>query len=169
MIKTKKGMVPIFSGIIIILMSIILLGIIIEFGVGYFNTLEDQQIYNNNKVVLTTINNLLTNIKTSSIGTDMVIELRTDNPLLFDEENNSVIIEQDIRNDNLYTKTKDDLNYGNLNISKNKNKFIYTLDLNAMIDLNNSLNLNTGAHFIDFNIIGEINNIPVVQVTYKND
>jgi hypothetical protein len=99
----------------------------------------------------------------------MVIELRTDNPLLFDEENNSVIIEQDIRNDNLYTKTKDDLNYGNLNISKNKNKFIYTLDLNAMIDLNNSLNLNTGAHFIDFNIIGEINNIPVVQVTYKND
>jgi len=164
----QKGIAPMFSGIFIIFISVLFMGIIIMFSIDYFNILEDQQNYYNNQTTLTHINDTLTYLKTTSKGTNSAIRIQNDNDLIFSSTQNSVTIEQDIKNPSIYTKSKTERDYGNLNIRKTTSQFIYTLDLNGIVDLNNDIVINSGTHQIDLNIIDEENNIPVIEINYKN-
>lgn len=63
--KNQKGIASMFTGILIFIIGIMFMGIMIAFIVGYFNSLEDMQIYKNNKNTLTIINNILIDLKTA--------------------------------------------------------------------------------------------------------
>jgi len=164
----RKGIAPMFSGIFIIFIGVLFMGIIIMFAIDYFNILEDQQSYYNNQTTLTQINDTLLYLKTTSIGTNYITTIQNNNEIIFNSTQNSVTIEQDIKNPGAYTKSKVDRDYGNLNIRKTSSQFIYTLDLNGIVDLNNDVVVNLGNHTIDLNVVGEENNIPIIEIRYKN-
>jgi len=164
----KKGIAPMFSGIFIIFMSVIFMGIIVMFAIDYFNTLEDQQSYNNNQITLTQINDIFVYLKTTNIGTNYITSIQNKSPINFNSELDVVTIEQDIKNPGMYTKSKATIDYGNLNVRKTSSQFIYTLDLNGIVDLNSNLIINSGNHIIDINVVGEENNIPIIEVGYKS-
>ncbi len=158
-----------FSGIMIILMSIIFMGIIITFAINYFDTLENQQKYNNNKVILSTINDILINFQETDIGSYKQLDISNDDEIIFDANTKTITIIQEVTNSQIYENTKDNLIYGNLTITKKQNTFEYVLDLNGIIDLNNNLVILPGMHTIDFNFINEINNTPQIVIDYKKN
>lgn len=158
-----------FSGIMIILISIIFMGIIITFAINYFDTLENQQKYNNNKVILSTINDILINFQETDIGSYKQLDISNDDEIVFDQNTKTIKITQEITNSQVYENTKENLSYGNLTITKKQNTFEYVLDLNGIIDLNNNLVILPGTHTIDFNFINEINNTPQIVIDYKKN
>jgi len=164
----KKGIAPMFSGIFIIFISVIFMSIIIMFAIDYFNTLEDQQNYYNNQVTLTQINDIMVYLKTTDIGTNYITSIQNKNPIIFSSELNTVTIEQEIKNPGMYTKNKASMDYGNLNVRKVSNQFIYTLDLDGIVDMNSDIVINPGNHIIDLNVTNEVNNLPVIEIKYKS-
>jgi hypothetical protein len=164
--KNEKGLAPMFSGILIIFISVVFLGIIIAFTIGYFNTLEDQQKYNNNKIILTTLNTTLTDLKESSVGTYKKIDISNDDIINIDQDTRTIIIEQEITNNQMYNRTKDTLSYGNLTITKTQNKFVYTLSLTGIVDFNSSIIILPGNHTLSLNVVDFNGNIPVIRIGY---
>jgi len=168
MIKRKeKGLAPMFSGILIILMGVIFMSIIIAFAINYFGTLEDQQKYNNNKIILSTINETLMDFQEKEIGSYVQLEISPDNEIIFDANTKTITIIQEITNNQIYEKTKENISYGNLTITKKQNAFEYVLDLNGIVDLNNNLVIIPGTHSIDFNYVSQENEVPEILVSYK--
>jgi len=157
-----------FTGILIFIIGIMFLGIIIAFLVTYFNSLEDMQIYKNNKNTLTIINEILIDLKTAETGSYKKINLDPTNVVIFDNVNNTITIEQEIRNQRFYEKQKDYINFGNLNISKKENMILFTLNLNEIVKLNNFLELMPAKQEISFEMISKENNIPTIDVNRTN-
>jgi hypothetical protein len=144
------------------------MGIIVMFAISYFDTLEDQQNYYNNQVTLTQINDTIVYLKTTDIGTNYILSIQNKSQISFNSEENTVTIEQDIKNPGLYSENKVTIDYGNLNVRKTPSQFIYTLDLNYIVDLNNDVVINSGNHIIDLSVVGYENNLPLIEVRYKN-
>jgi hypothetical protein len=161
--KNKKGIAPLFSGILILLISIIFMGIIITFAIQYFNNLEDLQKYKNNKNNLALINELVIDLKESSVGTSKKIFFDPTNTITFDSETDFVIIEQEIKNQRIYDNQKSNYKIGNLNIKKKYNMFEFTLDLNGIVDINNTINLTPAKQTISFTVVDD-RNLTSIQI-----
>jgi hypothetical protein len=165
----RKGAAPIISGILVLLMSIIFLGIIIGFTIPYFNTLTDLQKFNNNKKNISMINNIFSELRTADDGSYISFYIDPSDDIIFNDENNTITIKQDIKNYNYFEKRKDDLDYGNLNISKEKTLFVLTLDVNDIADINNSITLSKNKQEIKFEVLSiSTDDKPVVKVTRVN-
>ncbi|MCK9293109.1 MAG: hypothetical protein WCY27_02860 [archaeon] len=166
--KNQKGIASMFTGILIFIIGIMFMGIMIAFIVGYFNSLEDMQIYKNNKNTLTIINNILIDLKTAETGSYKKINIEPTNVITFDNINNVVIIEQEIRNQRFYEKQKEYINFGNLNISKKENMIVFTLNLETNIKLNNFVEILPAKQEISFEVFLKENDVTNINVERTN-
>ena len=150
------------SGILTLLISIIFMGIIITFSTQYFNTLDDLQTFKNNKNNLSVINDVLSELKNASEGSYRTIYLEPSDTITINQTTNKITIKQRVKNLRFYEKQKDYLNYGSLDINKQRNNFIFTLDLNGIIDFNNTVNLMETKQNISFLIVND-QGIPTIK------
>jgi|GEM_PF-2240703 len=163
----RKGAAPLISGIMVLLMSIIFLGIIIGFIIPYFNTLTDLQKFNNNKKSIALVDNVLSELRTADEGSYISIYIDPSDDITIDE-NDTITIKQDIKNYNYFEDRKDDLNYGNLNISKEKTMFVLALDVSDIADINNSIILSKNKQEVKFEVLSVSDSKPVVKITRVN-
>lgn len=151
----------------VLLMSIIFLGIIIGFIIPYFNTLTDLQKFNNNKKSIALVDNVLSELRTADEGSYISIYIDPSDDITIDE-NDTITIKQDIKNYNYFEDRKDDLNYGNLNISKEKTMFVLALDVSDIADINNSIILSKNKQEVKFEVLSVSDSKPVVKITRVN-
>ncbi|MDD3178354.1 MAG: chitobiase/beta-hexosaminidase C-terminal domain-containing protein [Candidatus ainarchaeum sp.] len=151
-LKNKAGIIPLVTGVIITLISIIIAGIIISFASDYFGSLEDIQNYNNNKNNLEYINNVLNDLSSKGEGSYKLIDLDPTNIITFNQTENNITITQIVKNNNFYKKQDENKQIGNLNISKENMKLIFTLDLNNIVDLNNSIDITSTRQKVKFEV-----------------
>jgi len=157
----KKAVTPIITGVVITLIAVIFMGIIISFVIPYFNTIEDLTKFRNNKQTLLAIDDILEDLKFSDVNSYKEIYIHPNNKIKFNSNNSNIIIEQYISNNDYYNNFKNNLNYGNLNISKENNKLIYTLNLEN-IDLNQNFELMPSKQKIKFKVIDLNSNKPII-------
>jgi FlaG/FlaF family flagellin (archaellin) len=159
----KKAVTPLITGVVITLIMVIFASIIISFVIPYFNTIEDLTKFRNNKQTLLAIDDILEDLKFSDINSYKEIYIHPNNDIFFSSDNSNVVIEQQITNYEYYSKFKENLDYGNLNISKENNKLIYTLSL-LNIDINQTINLNANKQKIRFKVVDFNITKPVVNI-----
>lgn len=150
--KNKKGAIPLITGVVITLISVIIAGMIISFAINYFGSVEDLQNYNNNKSNLEYINSVLNDLSGKGEGSYKLIDLEPTDIITFNQTENTVTIIQNVENNNFYKKQDSNKQIGNLNISKENMKLIFTLDLNEVTDLNNSIDITSTRQRIKFEV-----------------
>jgi hypothetical protein len=166
--KTKKGAAPLFTGMMILVLSFLLMITIVAFIVPYFNTLSDSINYKNNKENILEINNLLLSLKNNYIGTTKEISIYSNDDIEFNKEQNKIIIKQNIKNQEANTKKLNEQIFNNLVIKKENNLIIFELDLNNIITLEESFVVNSTNQKLTFEIIDFIDNIPKIEISRKN-
>lgn len=164
--NTKKGAAPLFTGMMILVLSVLVMITIIAFVVPYFNTLSDSVRYKNNKENILTINETLLSLNNYSLGTYKEISLYPTDEIEFLSNENKIIIKQNINNSNRFAKTPTEQRLNNLLIKKENNQIIFELDLNNIVTIEDSFIVNKDSRQkIKFEITEIINNIPKISIT----
>lgn len=163
--NTKKGAAPLFTGMLVLVLSIAVMITIVAFIVPYFNTLEDSINFKNNKENLLAINNTLLSLKDNYIGTTKEISIYSNNEIEFNKEKKKIIIKQNLNNPETYEKTPKEQIFNNLVITKKNNELVFELDLNNIVEINESFIITAKARQkINFEII-DYDQIPSIQIT----
>lgn len=165
MMKIKnKAVVSLFSGIAILFVSIIFLGIFTYFATSYFGSLEDGQIMKTNKNNLSLINDLILELKDSGVGSYKEVVMNPNNPILIDSVTNTISIRQEIKNQKSIDKIKNEVNVGNLNIIKHETSLVYTLDYNNIVIFYDSYDIMPSSQKIKFSVVDTNNNFKIISV-----
>lgn len=166
--NTKKGAAPLFTGMMVFVLSVLLMITVVAFIVPYFNTLKDSIDFKNNKENLLAINNTLIVLKDNYIGSKKQISVYSNNDIEFNKEKNKIIIKQNLNNQETYQKTPNEQIFNNLVIKKENNELVFELDLTEIVDLNESFIINAKTRQkINFEII-EYDQIPKIEISRAN-
>ena len=163
--NTKKGAAPLFTGMMVFVLSVLLMITVVAFIVPYFNTLKDSIDFKNNKENLLAINNTLLELKDNYIGSKKQISVYSNNDIEFNKEKKKIIIKQNLNNQETYQKTPNEQIFNNLVIKKENNELVFELDLTEIVDLNESFIINAKTRQkINFEII-EYDQIPKIEIS----
>jgi len=162
--KKEKGAVSLFTGIAVLFVSIIFLGIFIYFSMNYFGNLEDSQRIKNNRDNLAIISGVLEEIKDGGIGSYKKANINPTDAIIIDHIENTITIRQEIKNSRSLENLKDVSNIGNLEITRQENSILYTLDYNGVINFSESASIMTNMQEITFEKVNEIDGISVVFI-----
>ncbi len=163
--RDKKGAVSLFTGIAVLFVSIIFLGIFTYFAMGYFGGLEDSQRMKNNRNSLSLINDILLEIKNSSSESYKTINLDTTDPITIDHNTSKITLVQEIKNQKSIEKLKTDTKIGALTINKKETSLVYTLDYNGQILFFKTIDIMPVKQKIIFEKINEVNGLPIISVS----
>jgi uncharacterized repeat protein (TIGR02543 family) len=164
----KKSAVSLFSGIAILFVSIIFLGIFIYFAMNYFGSLEDTQKMKNNRDALSLINNTLLELKDLGVGSYKEITIDVTDMIIIDHVENKIKITQRMNNPKSIDRLKDEFTLGSLKISKELDSLVYFIDYQDTLSFNNSLSLLLEDK-IRFKIIDVNNNKPLISIVRTKD
>lgn len=163
----KKGATSLVTGVLILVLSVFVMIIVIALTAPFFTGLNDSLRFDGNKKNLLAINEQLLNLKNNEIGTEIDITIYPIDDIIFDTETKTITIKQEIKNTEYSPKYVQEQNYNNLNIKKENNEIIFTLDLSDIIDFNQSIILNNSRQIIKFSIVDKTNGIPTINITQK--
>ncbi len=164
--NTQKGLSPLFSGMVILILSLSFLYIIMQFLVPYFQTIQDTKIQNNSIDSLKQINKTISEIKEHDINSYKIINLDSLKEIVVDSNQNKIIVEQFINNKQLYESYREDF-IGNVSVTKENQYFIYSLDFEN-IDVNYDVVIPYGRQRVIFMVIDEGEN-PVITIRPYQD
>lgn len=148
----QKGANTIFTGIMILVLSVFVMIIVIGLVTPYFNNLNDGIKFKNNKETILSLNEQLLNLKDKETGSIIEININPVSNLEIDHINNKIIITQEINNPQ--NNFKEQI-YNNLTITKENNAFLFVLDLNGIVTLDKSIILSQSRQKLKFEV-GEI-------------
>lgn len=158
----KKGATTLFTGIMILLLSVIVMIIIIGLITPYFNNIKDAITFKNNKELLLTINEQLMALKDADINSNIYITINPNTDVELDSNNNQIIIRQEINNNN---DMREQI-YNNLTITKKNNYILFILDLSGIVNLEHSVIFNQSRQIIKVEVTDINNNCRIINMSY---
>lgn len=164
----KKAAVSLFSGIAIIFISIVFLGIFIYFANAYFGSLEDGQRMKQNQNNLSLLNDSILELKNSAIGSYKEITIDPNDPITINLDDTITIVQQ-IKNKRSIENLKEEFDIGNLKITKQERSIIYTLDFNNIVSFNNVLDIMPSSQKLRFRVIDIENGKRIISVIRSSE
>jgi hypothetical protein len=164
----KKAAVSLFSGIAIIFISIIFLGIFIYFATNYFGSLEDGQRMKQNQNNLSLINDAIIELKNSSIGSFKEITINPYDSITINQDDTITIVQQ-IKNKRSIENLKEEFDIGNLKITKQERSITYILDYNNIVSFNNVFDIMPSSQKLRFKVIDIENGKRVLSVIRSSE
>ncbi|MDD4050066.1 MAG: hypothetical protein PHX47_03610, partial [Candidatus ainarchaeum sp.] len=165
----QKGVTSLFSGIAILFVSIIFLGIFIYFAMNYFGTLEDSQRMKNNRDNLAYINDILTDLKDSEVGSYKEVYLDLSDPITVDNNSSNLYLRQEIKNKRSIENLKTQSQIGSLIINRQETSLLYNIDYNNNILFYNYIDIMPGLEELRFSVVDKNNNIPIIEIQRIGD
>lgn len=162
--KKKKGAISLFTGIAVLFVSIVFLGIFIYFSMNYYGSLEDSQRMRNNKDNLAIISGALDEISRSGVGSFKEININPTDAITIDHIESNITITQEIRNQRNLENLRDTSNIGNLEIIKQESSILYVLDYNGLIIFSETINIMDSLQRISFEKTNEIDGVSVILI-----
>lgn len=162
----KKGMSALFSAMVILILSLAFMFVVVSFVIPYFQTIQDVKIQNNSVEHLRLINKTINEIKIHDINSYKVLNVNPLSNIYIDTENKKIFIEQYINNRQFYESYREE-NIGNIQIIKERQHFIYILDLDD-IDIDVDFVVSPGKQELIFMVVDyDVNPIITIRPHHK--
>jgi hypothetical protein len=147
----KKGMSALFSGMVILILSLAFMFVVVSFVIPYFQTIQDMKIQNNSVEHLRLINSTINEIKDYEIDSYKILNVSPLSNIYIDAEKKEIFVEQYINNKQFYDSYREGT-IGNIQVKKERQHFIYVLDIED-IDIDVDVVISTGKQELIFMVV----------------